>query len=95
MPYFEGDLIRVSVKFLVNNVATDPTTVTLKWQAPGNIITTWVFITDFQVIKDSVGNYHADLNINIHGTWQFRWIGTGIAQGTGQSSFEVLAANIK
>ena len=95
MPYYEGDLIRVSIKFLVNNIAADPTTVTLKWQAPGNIAVTWVFNTNFQVVKDSAGNYHADLDVNISGMWQFRWIGTGIAQGTGQSSFEVLAANIK
>ena len=94
MAYAVGDLIRVSAIFMTNNVDTDPATVTLKHKDPGGTATTWVYLTDAQVVKDSTGNYHGDINVTTAGTWNFRWEGTGTIQGVGQSNFTVDATNI-
>ena len=92
MPYTVGDLVRVSTEFKVSGAATDPTTVTLKWRGPTGTVTAWVYLTDSQVVKTSVGNFRADIDATLAGTYQFRWIGTGAAQGSSQSSFTVEAA---
>ena len=94
MPYIAGDLVRVSVSFETGGIATDPTTVVLRYKNPAGTPTTWTFGVDSQVVKNSVGNYRADINANVGGTWYFRWEGTGAAQGVAQDSFVVTATNI-
>lgn len=92
--YVVGDLIRVSVAFMVDDKPTDPAIVRLKWKNPAGVITTWTYLTDSQVVKDSVGQYRANLDVTTNGTWSFRWEGTGTAQAAGQDSFVVAATNI-
>ena len=56
----------------------DPTTVTFKIRTPENgAITIWVFGVDPEVIKDSVGHYHADYTADFPGYWLYRWEGAG------------------
>ena len=94
MAYIVGDLVRVYVNFVASGLPTDPTTVILKYKSPGGTVTTWTFGVDTQVVKDSVGNYRADINANAGGTWYFRWEGTGVSQGAGQDSFVITASNL-
>lgn len=92
--YIVGDLVRVSVLFMLANAPADPSTVVLKWKNPAGIITTWTYLTNVQLIKDSTGQYHADLDLLTSGTWNFRWEGTGTAQAAGQGSFVAAATNM-
>lgn len=94
MPYLQGDLIRVSVTFEAAGLAADPTTVVLKHKSPSGTITTWTHGVNNQVVKDAVGAYRGDINVNEGGTWHFRWEGTGASQGAAQDSFGVTASNI-
>ena len=94
MPYIAGELVRVSAAFETGGAATDPTTVILRYKNPTGTITAWTFGVDSQVVKDSVGNFRADINTNAGGTYYFRWEGTGASQGAGQDSFVVTASNI-
>ena len=92
--FTEGDLVRVSVLFLVDDSPLDPNVVTLRYKNPAGTITVWVYLTDAQVVRDSVGLFRADINANAGGVWSFRWEGTGPAQGAGQDTFTVTATNI-
>lgn len=77
-----GDVERVSATNIVNDlgVPTDPTTLTLKVLAPGDLtVTTYTYPTDPIIVKDSTGNYHADLPLDASGTWRYDWQGTGAA----------------
>ena len=94
MAYIAGDLVRVSAVFTVAGAATDPTIVRCKHKTPGGTTVTWVYLTDNQVVRDSVGVFRADIDANAAGTWNFRWEGTGVAQGAAQGSFEVTAATV-
>ena len=94
MPYIADELVRVFVTFEVNSVLIDPTTIVFKYKNPAGTITAWTYGVDGQVVKDGVGTYRADINVNAGGTWYFRWTGTGAAQGAAQDSFVVTAANI-
>lgn len=84
-----GDLRRLSVA--VTNVAgapTDPTTLLLKVLKPGGTsVTTYTYGVDVIVVKDSTGNYHADVPLDTEGTWRYDWIGGGTAVFAEGSTF--------
>lgn len=87
-----GDVVRVSTAPGFKNAAgapADPTTVTLRWRRHGGTTTMWVFGTDVQVVKDSVGVYHADIPVTEHGLHYFRWEGTGAVVAAEEGYFSV------
>ena len=92
--YIQGSLVRVSVIFTVSGVLTDPSIVRLKYKNPAGTTTTWVYLTDAQLVRDGVGQYRADIDANAGGTWNWRWEGTGAAQGADQDTFTVTAATV-
>jgi hypothetical protein len=96
-PIYPGSVVRVTNAPGFKNAAgvlTDPTLVKLRWRRHGESETEWL-VTAGQVIKDSVGLYHADITVAEPGLHYFRWEGTGAvvaaAEGTfsAQSSFVV------
>ena len=87
--YDMGDLVRVSVIFKnIAGTVTDPTTVTLKYRNPAGTVTAWT-VTAGQIVKDSTGNYHADISPTTAGVWQYKWTGTGAVQAVEELSFAV------
>lgn len=88
-----GDLVRVSGAFVVGSVDTDPGAVSFKLITPGTTpaTTTFVYLTDAALVKDSVGHYHIDVSVAVAGEYAYRWIGTGAAQGTEEGIFTVKA----
>jgi hypothetical protein len=78
-----GDLVPVSATFKnAAGAATDPTTITFKLQKPDATLTTYVYPTDAQLVKDSVGVYHVDVPLAAAGVWYYRFEGTGAVAAT-------------
>lgn len=76
--YDINDTIRVSTTFKnLAGTATDPTAVTAIVVQPDGTSTTYTYLTDAQVVKDSAGVYHIDVTPTTAGTWLIRWRGTG------------------
>jgi hypothetical protein len=71
---------------------TDPTTVTFKITDPTGAKTTYVYNTDAQLVKDSVGNYHVAWLFNLGGEWAYRFEGTGTVTAAAQSTIICQAA---
>lgn len=86
--YDIGDGVRLSIAFTVNDVATDPTTITLKTKDPTPTTTTYTYALA-EVTKDSTGNYHKDITVSTSGTWYYRWIGTGTVIAATEDIFYV------
>ena len=87
-----GDIVRVVTTPGFKNAAgtlTDPTTVSLRWRVAGGLETTWVYGTDAEVVKDSVGVYHADIPVIAAGLHYFRWKGTGAVTAAEEGTFTV------
>ena len=87
--YDVGDLVRVSAVF--KNAAgaeADPTAVSFKFRKPDGVVTTWGVAVN-QIVKDSDGNFHADLNITVKGVWIYKFIGTGAVQAVEEASLVV------
>ena len=73
---------------------TDPTTLTFKMKEPDGTVTTYVFGTDAELVKDDTGDYHADWTIAKAGRHRWRFIATGGAHGEEPGDFDVRPTNI-
>lgn len=88
-----GDLQRVSATNITNaaGAVTDPTTLSLEVKKPGADLITYDYPDDPIIVKDSVGNYHADLDLDTVGRWRYAWVGGGAAQFAEGGQFRVFA----
>ena len=88
--YDIGDRVRVSNRFATPaGVDTDPTTVVCKYIDPSLNVTTKTYGSDAEVVKDSTGRYHLDIDVDEAGTWSYRWTGTGAVVAAGEQTFVV------
>lgn len=84
-----GDLVRCSAVFNDGAADVDPSTVTFKVKTPSGAVTTYVYNTDVQLVKDSTGNYHVDVSATAPGEWAVRYSSTGTGQAAGERRFRV------
>ncbi len=89
--YDKGDLAHVTVAFTTSaGVATDPTALTFAYKlADDTVWTTLTYGVDGALAKDSVGNYHVDVNCDYVGVARYRWASTGTGQAAVEDSFLV------
>lgn len=89
--YDLGKVVRSAVAFTnVAGTAVDPGGVTFKVKSPLGVITTYVYLTDVEVVKDATGSYHIDLEPDSQGVWVVRWIGTGSNKTASEGSFQMI-----
>ena len=92
MAFDIGDLIRLSAAFTdpnSNDDPIDPSTVTVLWKDPAGTVTTKIYLTDAEVIRASLGNFHADVDMDTAGEWSSRWEGSGTGQAAEEHSWIV------
>ena len=90
---YVGDSRRLNL--MIKNIAgrpADPTTLTLRVTKPGLAPDTYTFPDDTVIVKDGVGQYHADILLDTAGAWSYAWTGTGTATFSKGRSFFVRAA---
>lgn len=87
--YKQGQKVRGSCTFTVDDVATDPTTVTAKVMDPSGNVSTYVYGVDAELGKTSTGVYYVDVVTDEEGEWRFRFEGTGTCTAVEESSFGV------
>lgn len=88
--YDNGDLVRCSAAFTnAAGTAIDPTVIGFKVKNPAGTVTTYVYPSDVQLAKDSVGNYHVDVDANSDGPWSYRFYSTGTGQAAAEGEFFV------
>lgn len=85
--YFIGDGFRLEARFTVDGVLTDPTTVTFQFLSPSDVITTYVYGTDPEVVKSAVGVYYVDVTVSEELTWWYRIVATGAVIAAVESSY--------
>jgi len=72
-----GDLVRVSAAFTDSAGMAAGTTTTLTYGV------------DAALVRDSAGNYHADISATDDGDWHYRWYSTGSGQASEEHWFRV------
>lgn len=97
-----SDVVTVSTLFRVEatpGVAStltpaDPTAVTLRVRKPDGVIVVYVYLVGVDIVRDSLGAFHADLTPVLSGIWHYRWEGTGAAAGTQDGVFFVRPSRV-
>lgn len=88
--YDVGDRVRVSLAFTDDaGDAADPTTVRGRFRDPSGVVTTYVHGADSELVKDSVGNYHFDIDPDEDGEWRYRGEGEGAVRAAAEGRFSV------
>jgi hypothetical protein len=85
--YDKGDVIRLSAVFTNSaGTAIDPAVVLFSFINPAGTQTTYTYGTDAELVKDSTGNYHVDVDADTEGLFYYRFYstGTGKAAAEGQ-----------
>lgn len=88
--YDVGDRVRISASFADEGASpSDPSPVRLRYRDPAGTVTTLVYGTDPELVRDGVGAYHADLDAAAAGTWHYRAEGEASPQAAGEARFRV------
>lgn len=90
--FLEGNKVRVAELFTrtTDSVAVDPGAIIFKHRlGEAGAITTLTYLTDAALVKDSVGNYHVDIDLTTPGTLYWEWRGTGANQAADEGNFVV------
>jgi hypothetical protein len=92
----KGATVRVRATFTDPDTGTDvdPGNVSIKVRAPGGTVTTKVYGTDPEVVKEATGKYLYRLTLSEEGTYHWKWIGvasdeTAVIPGQLESVSEV------
>jgi hypothetical protein len=83
-----ADVVRLTVQFADQSGApVDPGQVLVRIKSPSGSVTVYTYATDIEVIKESTGRYHTDLDVDAEGTWFYRWEGRNSNKGASEGSF--------
>ena len=85
--------INVSITNALTNALVDPSSLTLIVDAPTGI-TTYTYGIGATIVKSSVGQYYANIVLNVSGTWLFRWAAGGTNPGATESTINVYASQV-
>lgn len=85
MGYYDvGDRVRLSGEFTdEDGDYHDPTAVYCAYTDPSGNETVLQFGVDVAVVKDAVGQYHVDIDVDEAGRWPYRWYATGTGASAG------------
>ena len=73
-----------------DDVAQDPTVVLFAFKAPSDTTATvYTYGVDAELVKDSTGNYHVDLDTDEVGNWRVRFYSTGTGQAAEETYFHI------
>lgn len=83
--YDVGDSRRIIATFTdIDGNLADPTTITFEIKQPDETTTQYVYVTDPEVVRDSLGVFHVDWPLAQKGLHIFRYEGTGAVEAAGQ-----------
>jgi uncharacterized protein YfaS (alpha-2-macroglobulin family) len=82
-----GDAVRLSNTFVLGDIPTDPTAITLEVTDPSGNKDTYTHPAT--ITKDATGVYHKDVSVDEVGEWHYRFVGTGTVEAVAQRRFAV------
>lgn len=92
-PVYEGQRVRVEMRFRLNGVPTDPTIVQLTTKAPDGGTAVLTYPVE-ELTRRSLGFYEADVLVDSPGNWAFRAQASGVVDAVNELVLNVLASNV-
>jgi hypothetical protein len=90
--FVAGDTPRLTNSFYVDDVLTDPTTISLAVTDPSGNTDTYTY-AGATITKSSTGVYYKDVTVDEDGVWEYTWTGTGTAADIATGSLSVWPAS--
>ena len=94
--YALGALVQVAAVFRnpASGALMDPAAVFFKFKDPtSGVVTIYTYGVDSQLVKDSTGKYHVDVNASSVGRWYYKFYSTGSGQAAYENHFSVKSSN--
>ena len=87
-----GTLVRTTCTFTdATGGVQDPTAVLFSFKTPGaTTVTTYTYLVDVALVRDSTGVYHVDINGSTAGIYHVRFYSTGVGQAAEEDYFVIL-----
>lgn len=93
--YIPGEIARISIRVTdITGTAADPGTLTLKIKPPTGPTATYVYGSAAEIVRDSLGNYHADIVMSTSGQWAYRWETTAPNGGAAEGAIVVKKSRV-
>jgi len=89
MPFEIGSDIELAARFEEYDQLIDPTTVTVRIREPDGTETSYVYNTDDEVERESIGEYVFHLLPTVSGSYFYRWIASGNITAAGEGFIKV------
>ena len=67
----------------------DPTAVFCTYTSPSRTVTTLTYGVDAALVRDAMGQYHADIDVDEAGRWPYRWYATETGRSAGTARLVV------
>src|SRR4051794_14834239 len=78
----------------LNGDLIDPGGVKVYVKDPAGVVMIKIFGTDTEVVKESTGRYHMEVEANVVGRWTYRFESTGTGKAADERDFVVRASKI-
>ena len=69
--YDEGDLVSITAEF-TKGVAIDPTALSIAVKSPNGTVTTYVYGTNAELVREALGRFRLDVLATAEGYWYYR-----------------------
>jgi len=93
--YKKRGQIRCSAAFAdADGDVLDPDVVVFVYRPPDGARTELTYGVDAGVVRDSEGNYHIDLDVDVSGDWAYGFYATGTGRSGNETSFHVEIAQV-
>jgi hypothetical protein len=83
---------RLTIAFVdpVTKLSIDPDHLSLLIKDPARTETQYTYLTGATIVRESAGNYHADIDMSsLDGDWQCRWEATGAGQAAAEVTIHI------
>lgn len=87
--YDIGDLVRCTGTFATGDTNVNPGAIFFKVKTPSGVVTTYTYGTDVELVRDSTGVYHVDVDATEWGDYTYRFWSTGVGQAASEGQFWV------
>lgn len=86
--YIVGQRPRFDFQIRDQHVLSDPATLSFAFEKPDGTVTTYIYGTDAELVKDAIGKYHVEVTLDQSGQWLWRQESTGVVTAS-QGRFRV------
>lgn len=73
------------------DVPADPASVTCEVTSPSGVVNVTHWPADPEIVHESAGKFHLDVEASSAGVWKYRWSSIGGVQAVSRGEFKVLA----